>query len=440
LGDLVKSAKLFANENHERIFASRDPLLKNLPEHRKQVVQIVSSVTQDEETLAAAWLHDIVEDTAVTLGDVERRFGPGVARIVGDITVPKHTGFRNRVTRLALAKRHFADACPAAKTVKTADLIDLCSVLHKSDPISLIPYASEASELAAVLEGADARLLTRLRRNLEKYALDSLPAQQGPGTPRFTPLAIPIAALRVFEQAITAQYVAEPLISFDSDLEASQVLDAMTMAGLQVAGLHRHGTISRFVEIEDLRKKAPEALGREFARNQIVNGRSSLPEVIDVLTRHDRCFVSAQGNIAGVISRGDFHKPAMRMWLFGIITFAELEATERIRQKWPGESWDSLLSGHRLSRARQLQGERARRGEHCEPLDCLQLSDKINILLSDPSERTTWGISSSSGAQKASREMESLRNKVAHAQSFVERDWAQVARLATRIHHILDEP
>jgi hypothetical protein len=404
------------------------------------VVQIVSSVTEDEETIAAAWLHDIVEDTAVTLGDLERRFGPGVARIVGDITVPKHTGFRNRVTRLALAKKHFADANPAAKTIKIADLIDLCSVLHKSDPILLIPYASEAAELAVVLEGGDARLLSRLRRNLDKYALDSLPAHQGPVPPRFTPLAIPIAALRVFEQAITAQYVAEPLISFDSDLTGAQVLDAMTVAGLQVAGLHRQGTISRFVEIAHLRKKDPEAIGREFAKNQIVSGRSSLPEVIDVLTRHDRCFVSVQGSIGGVISRSDFHKPAMRMWLFGIITFAELEATERIRQKWPNGAWGGLMSEHRLSRARQLHTERVRRRENCELLDCLQLSDKIDILMSDASERSALGISSSSGAQKASRELESLRNKVAHAQSYVEKDWVQVARLARRIHHILDEP
>jgi uncharacterized coiled-coil protein SlyX len=48
-----------------------------------------------------------------------------------------------------------------------------------------------------------------------------------------------------------------------------------------------------------------------------------------------------------------------------------------------------------------------------------------------------WDYSTS--AQKASRELESLRNKVAHAQCFVDKDRAQVARLAGRMHHLLEE-
>jgi hypothetical protein len=439
MGDLVQSAKLFANENHDRIFAGRNPAQRNLPEHRKAVVQIVASVTRDEETIAAAWLHDIVEDTPVTICDLERKFGEGVARIVAELTIPAHIGYRSGLTRVALAKKHFAHASAAAKTVKLADLINGCGLLQKNDPGSLAAYAAEAQELCDVLEGGDPHLLKRLRRNLETYAADSPPDQAALATPRFKPLAIPIASLRVFEQAIRAQFIAEPLISFDADLEPAELLQAMTLAEIPVAGVHRDSTMWGFVEAASLRKGGAAARGKKFAGTQIVTGRSSLPEVIDVLTRHDRCFVSVQGSVTGVISRSDLHKPAVRMWLFGIITFAELEATERIRRKWPNESWTALLAGERVARARQLCAERARRRDECELLDCLQLSDKLNILLSDPSQRDLLGIPSASGAQRASREFETLRNKLAHAQSFVEKDWAQVARLARRIHQILDQ-
>lgn len=437
--DLVKSARLFANESHERFSAGRNPALQNFSSHLKSVAQIVSTVTQDEETIAAAWLHDIVEDTAVTLCDLERRFGAGVAKLVGELTVPSHAGYRNHVTRIAHARKHFALASGAAKTVKLADLIDTCRDLHRNNPISLISYASEANDLASVLEGGDTRLLERLQRNLQEYALDSLPVQSDAVVPRFRLLAIPIAALRVFQRAITAQHIAEPLVSFDSDLGPGEILAAITSAGIEVAGLYRRKTLWGFVEASSLRPGDCEANGKEFAASQVVNARSSLPEVIDVLTRHDRCFVSARGNVVGVISRGDLHKPAARMWLFGIITVTELEAAEHIRQNWPEDSWAALLSQQRLNRAKQLHAERERRKEKCPLLDCLHLSDKIEILMSDASERAALGIPSASAAAKAGKQIERLRNKVAHAHSFDEKDWPQIVRLAKRIQHMLDE-
>ena len=437
MSDLVNSARLFANESHDRFSSGRVSALPNLPAHLKSVAQIVSTVTDHQETVAAAWLHDIVEDTAVTFGDLQRRFGSGVAKLVREITVPFNSGYRNRVTRLAHAKEHLARASEAAKNIKLADLIDTCSELHKNNPVSLIAYASEADELASVLEGGNERLLARLRRNLQKYAQDSLPAQPVPGSPRFTPLAIPVAALRFFEHAVTAQYVAEPLVAFGSEVEPAELLEMMTLAGIEVAGLHRNDRLWGFIEASTLRN-GNQTSGKEFATDEVVNVRSSLVEVIDVLTRHDRCFVSAGKKIIGVISRNDLHKPAVRMWLFGIITVVEQEATERIRQKWPDDSWAAVLTEQRVSKARELHAERLRRKDDCQLVDCLQLSDKTTILMSDEAALAALGFSSASGVQKAGKQIESLRNKLAHSQDFVEQDWPQVVRLARRIHQLLD--
>jgi hypothetical protein len=213
----------------------------------------------------------------------------------------------------------------------------------------------------------------------------------------------------------------------------------MTVAGVEVAGLHRRGELWGFVEAATLRKRGREAVGKKFLASQVVGARCPLTQVIEVLTLQDRCFVSVRGNVVGVISRSDMHKPAVRMWLFGIITVAELECTERIRQGWPNDSWAWLLSEQRLDRAKRLYAERERRKETCELLDCLQLSDKMEILMSDTSELAILGIASASAAQKASKQIESLRNKVAHAQSFIGNDWPQIVRLSRRIHQVLDE-
>ena len=438
MSDLVKAAKLFANGSHQRITAHRNPALQSFEMHLKSVAQIVSSVSQDEETIAAAWLHDIVEDTDVTIGDIERVFGAKVAGLVGELTFVRRPTRGNRAARIAFEKEHFANASSAAKTVKLADLIDTNRDLYKNDPASLSGYAADANELAHVLGGGDTGLLARLKRDLRKFAADALPAQSVAVAP-LRPSAFPVGTLRVLEGALTAQDIAEPLISFDCSSAANEVLRAMTVAGVEVAGLHKQGILCGFVEAANLREGSCEESRREFVSSQVVTSEGPLVEVIEVLTRHDSCFVSALGTVVGVISRIDLHKPTARMWLFGIITAAELEFTERIRRKWPRESWSGLLSQQRTENARQLFTERERRKEKCQQIDCLQLADKIEILMSDPTELAALGIPTASAARRAGKQIESLRNSLAHAQSFVHKDWPQIVRLARRIHKMVEE-
>jgi hypothetical protein len=127
------------------------------------------------------------------------------------------------------------------------------------------------------------------------------------------------------------------------------------------------------------------------------------------------------------------------MWLFGILSVAELEFTERIRKKWPNDTWLELLPQHRIAKARELRTIRERHKEKCQLLDCLHLSDKLEILMSDPKELEALGIPSASAARRVSEQIESLRNSLAHARDFVEKDWPQVVRLARRIQQIAAE-
>ena len=50
--------------------------------HPMEAVSIAATMTNDQELLAAAVLHDTVEDTDVTLKDIEREFGKRVAGLV----------------------------------------------------------------------------------------------------------------------------------------------------------------------------------------------------------------------------------------------------------------------------------------------------------------------------------------------------------------------
>ncbi len=50
--------------------------------HPMEAVEIVATITPDQELLAAAALHDTVEDTDVTVEDIRREFGDRVAELV----------------------------------------------------------------------------------------------------------------------------------------------------------------------------------------------------------------------------------------------------------------------------------------------------------------------------------------------------------------------
>jgi len=50
--------------------------------HPMEAVEIVATITSDQELLAAAALHDTVEDTDVTVDDIRREFGDRIADLV----------------------------------------------------------------------------------------------------------------------------------------------------------------------------------------------------------------------------------------------------------------------------------------------------------------------------------------------------------------------
>lgn len=60
--------------------------------HPLEVLGLVSMMTDDDEILCAAMLHDTVEDTGATLQDIRSEFGDRVANLVGYETEDKRKG------------------------------------------------------------------------------------------------------------------------------------------------------------------------------------------------------------------------------------------------------------------------------------------------------------------------------------------------------------
>src|SRR6186997_1818080 len=104
--DLVEHARQFATAAHRGVGQLRKYTGQPYEEHLRRVAAIVEGFTDDREMIAAAWLHDVVEDTPATIEDIGREFGPGVRDLVDaltDVSLP-HDG--NRAVRKAMDRAH----------------------------------------------------------------------------------------------------------------------------------------------------------------------------------------------------------------------------------------------------------------------------------------------------------------------------------------------
>jgi len=86
---LIGNAVELAERAHrEQTRASGEPYLA----HAIAVADILAGLRMDHETLAAAILHDVVEDTSITLEDIAQACSPAVAHLVDGLTKMKVIG------------------------------------------------------------------------------------------------------------------------------------------------------------------------------------------------------------------------------------------------------------------------------------------------------------------------------------------------------------
>ena len=130
------------------------------------------------------------------------------------------------------------------------------------------------------------------------------------------------------------------------------------------------------------------------------------------------------------IVRSDLECLLMRAWLFGIVS----EVERRLRQDLVTRAaWQEMLSPERIARARTLKAERERRGEHVGTMACLQFGD-----LGQMGVRSAWwqrwlSLGSNRQAKELAKQLEGLRNDLAHGQDVIERHWDTVVAMSTNI-------
>jgi (p)ppGpp synthase/HD superfamily hydrolase len=140
--------------------------------HCRGVAELVSEYTNDTDVIAAACLHDVLEDTDVTPAELRDVFGERVTLLVIEVTDASRLEDGNREVRKRIDRAHLARSSSEGATIKLADLIDNTSSIVRYDKGFARAYLKEKELLLDVLKHGNPDLWQRAFVTLQEAQRD----------------------------------------------------------------------------------------------------------------------------------------------------------------------------------------------------------------------------------------------------------------------------
>ena len=165
--DIVRKAQVYAMAAHAAVGQRRKYTGEPYIVHPAEVAKIVAGVPgATPDMVAAAWLHDVVEDTGCTFNDIHMGFGIDIATLVGWLTDVSKPEDGPRWYRKKLDREHTAQAPAEAQTIKLADLISNTKSIMAHDEKFAKVYLEEKRLLLDVMTRGDAGLMAEARKHV----------------------------------------------------------------------------------------------------------------------------------------------------------------------------------------------------------------------------------------------------------------------------------
>jgi len=242
----------------------------------------------------------------------------------------------------------------------------------------------------------------------------------------------------IFEKGITARHITESLCSFDESAIAQEVKNILDEKDYDVVGVRTKGIINGYACKKDLAEGQLGEYFKNFDSREILPDTISISEVLKVIIGFNHVFISSFGNVAGIITRGDLQKIPMRMWLFSLISLIEMQMLRIIRDRYPEKSWykDELISPGRREKVEKLFDERKKKNEEIDREDCLQFCAKREII-SETEDLLKKLQYDKKEFCKLLKELEKIRNNLAHAQDIITADWPNIITLSKKAEEFL---
>jgi guanosine-3',5'-bis(diphosphate) 3'-pyrophosphohydrolase len=176
MDELLEKIQAFAAQYHNG--QTRKYSSESYIHHLIRVKDMLTAYTQDETILAAALLHDIIEDTPVTREDLkkfltsitEEEKAVRISNLVDELTdvyVKDKYPQWNRRKRKAMELKRLEKTSAASQTVKYADIIDNCRLIVKDDPEFAGTFLNECLTLLKKINKGDPLLYNKAKERVE---------------------------------------------------------------------------------------------------------------------------------------------------------------------------------------------------------------------------------------------------------------------------------
>lgn len=117
--------------------------------HPYNVAMILADLHVDVQTIAAGLLHDVVEDTGITLNDIKKEFGDEIANMVDGVTKLSKVKYRNKEERQAESLRKMIIAM--SKDIRVV-IIKLADRLHNIRTLQYMPEEKQYQKAMETIE------------------------------------------------------------------------------------------------------------------------------------------------------------------------------------------------------------------------------------------------------------------------------------------------
>lgn len=167
--DVIEKARIFACAAHAAVGQKRKYTNEPYHFHTQEVAYMVSKIPgATDEMIAAAHLHDVVEDTSATITDIHCEFGSIIASYVHWLTDVSTPADSNREQRKEKDRNNIRNAPGEVHSIKCCDIIsNVTSIVHHDKNFAKI-YVVEKEKLLGVLTNAEPGILNMAKRTVEE--------------------------------------------------------------------------------------------------------------------------------------------------------------------------------------------------------------------------------------------------------------------------------
>lgn len=217
-----------------------------------------------------------------------------------------------------------------------------------------------------------------------------------------------------FKRDITVEYIAEKLIccSKSDKNYKKKAKNYMKKSNINILGLRENNLTSKYITVEG------DEIDIEIT--DVTPKTTPIIDILHTMRIKSRLFILEDNKVIGIVTRNDLLKTPGRILFCGLFDLLKMQFTYLIQCYYPNNSWQEKISPHRLKKAKDLLEIRKPKNKNLNLLNCLQFSDKIDLILKNPKLLEILGdigIENKFEGETLIEHAQNLRNQLAHDQN-----------------------